>query len=742
MTRRSSRRTPWYSLSLTRYLARYRRVKLAKEPQVPSHSDQDPQENAPASSLTAFVRFVFGRQLANREVQSRQIGVTEGVPALGLDGLSSTAYGPEAALTILAAAGAAGLATLGPLMLAILVLLGILFISYWQTIEAYPKSGGAYTVSQANLGVNASLLAATALMIDYVLNVAVGISAGVGALVSAAPSLHRYTLPLCIGILVLLTLVNLRGTMDAGRIFAVPTYLFVGSFAIVIAIGGYAVIASGGHPVPTVAPPAAPKATETIGLWLLLRAFASGCTAMTGVEAVSNGVSAFRQPQVRNARLTLSIIVVTLAILLAGIAYLAMRYGVMAMDQTRPDHQSVLSQLVGAVAGRGVFYYIAIGSALVILYLSANTSFVGFPQLCRTVAQDGFLPRPFAAVGRRLVYSVGILYLTVTAGVLLVAFDGITDRLIPLFAIGAFATFTMSQAGMVAHWRHVMQARRPSSQMQNQAESQGRSQGQNPQPRANLKLIINAVGASATAAALAIIIIAKFMEGGWITIVAIPIVILLLKGIKSYYERIDAALRDDDQLQFQPGKPPFVLVMTKEWSRLTDRALSFAMEISPDVIAVHLAALEGPDVTEQERKLREQWAKDVEDAAIAAGAAHPPRLAFLSAPFRRIHAPLLKLISDLQSKFPDRTIAVLIPELVKRHWWEYLLSNQRARQLRNAVLEYGGPRVVVIAVPWHLTPPKLAEALTEEEMAEPMRVRNVFGFRRRSRRSAATPGAA
>jgi amino acid transporter len=603
-------------------------------------------------------------------------------------------------------------------------------------------------VSQANLGVNASLLAATALMIDYVLNVAVGISAGVGALVSAAPSLHPYILPLCLGILVLLTLVNLRGTMDAGRLFAVPTYLFVACFGIVIAIGGYAVIAGGGHPVPIVAPPAPPKAEETIGLWLLLRAFASGCTAMTGVEAVSNGVSAFRQPQVRNARLTLSIIVLTLAVLLAGIAYLAMRYGVMAMDQTQPGYQSVLSQLVGAVAGRGIFYYVAIGSALVILCLSANTSFVGFPQLCRTVAQDGFLPRPFAAVGRRLVYSVGILYLTVTAGVLLIVFDGITDRLIPLFAIGAFATFTMSQAGMVAHWRHVMKARRPSSQTQGQVQSQGKvqsqnqSQSQNSQQRANLKLIINAVGATATAAALAIIIIAKFMEGGWITIVAIPIVILLLKGIKSYYERVDAALRDDDQLQFKPGKPPFVLVMTKEWSRLTDRALSFAMEISPDVIAVHLAALEGPDVTEQERKLREQWAKDVEDAAVAAGAAHPPRLAFLSAPFRRIHAPLLKLISDLQGKNPDRTIAVLIPELVKRHWWEYLLSNQRARQLRNAVLEYGGPRVVVVAVPWHLTTPKLSEALTEEEMAEPMRLRNVLGFRRRSSKGTATPGPA
>jgi amino acid transporter len=687
---------------------------------VASESNHDQEESTSATSVAALIRFVFGRQLANRELRSREIGVAEGIPALGLDGLSSTAYGPEAALTILAAAGAAGLADLGPLMLAILVLLAILFVSYWQTIEAYPKSGGAYTVSQANLGVNASLLAAAALMIDYVLNVAVGISAGVAGLVSAAPSLHPYTLSLCLGILVLLTLVNLRGIMDAGRLFAVPTYLFVACFSIVIAIGGYTVITSGGHPQAIVAPPAPPKPVEAVGLWLLLRAFASGCTAMTGVEAVSNGVSAFRQPQVRNARLTLSIIVAILGILLAGIAYLAMSYGVMAMDQTQPGYQSVLSQLVEAIAGRGGFYYVAIASALVILCLSANTSFVGFPQLCRTVAQDGFLPRPFAAIGRRLVYSVGILYLALTAGVLLIVFDGITDRLIPLFAIGAFATFTMSQAGMVAHWRRVTRARRQNGHRESQHQ------------RANLKLIINAVGAVATLIALTVIVIAKFMVGGWITIIAIPCVILLLKGIKSYYDRVDAALRDDDQLQFRPSKPPFVLVMTKEWDRLTDKALSLAMEISPDVIAVHLAALEGSDVTEQERKLREQWAKNVEDSAAAANAAHPPRLVFLSAPFRRIHAPLLKLISDLESKDPERTIAVMIPELVKRHWWEYFLSNQRARRLRNAVLEYGGPRVVVVAVPWHLTPSKLAEALTEEELAEPVRIRNVFGFRRRN----------
>ncbi|MBO0718553.1 MAG: APC family permease, partial [Rhizobiales bacterium] len=586
--------------------------------------------------MTACVRFVLGRQLANREIQAREIGAAEGVPALGLDGLSSTAYGPEAALVVLTAAGAAGLGYLGPVMLTILALLGILFISYWQTIEAYPKSGGAYTVSQANLGVNASLLAAAALMIDYVLNVAVGISAGVAALVSAVPALHVYTLPLCLGILVVLTLVNLRGTIDAGRLFSVPTYLFVACFAAVIVIGGYAAIASAGHPKPVVPPPQSPAPVEALSLWLLLRAFASGCTAMTGVEAVSNAVNVFREPQVRNARLTLSIIVVVLAILLAGVAYLAMSYGVTAMDQTKPGYQSVLSQLVGAVAGRGAFYYVAIASALMILCLSANTSFVGFPQLCRIVARDGFLPRPFASIGRRLVYSVGILYLTLTSGILLISFNGITDRLIPLFAIGAFATFTISQTGMVAHWRKVLRGKR----------------GRGPRQRVQVKLFLNGVGAAATMTALAIIVIAKFTAGGWITIVAIPCVIVLLKGIHRYYTNVDAALRDDDQLQFRPSKPPFVLVMTREWDRLSDKALSLAMELSPDVIAVHLAALEGPDVGEQERKLREQWARDVEDSAVAAHTSNPPRLVFLSAPFRRIHAPLLKLINELEQKDP------------------------------------------------------------------------------------------
>ena len=676
------------------------------------------KNHRPWSLAGMLNRFLLGRPLANWEGSAHEIGIGEAVPALGLDGLSSSAYGPEAALSILAAAGAAGLAALEPVMLVILGLLAILFVSYWQTVKAYPISGGAYTVAKENLGVNASLLASAGIMVDYVLNVAVGISAGVAALISAVPALHPYTLPLCLGILVLLTLVNLRGTMESGRLFALPTYLFVGCFMIVLLIGTYAVMTGGGHPQPVVPPPSPPKAVEALGLWLLLRAFASGCTAMTGVEAVSNCVDGFREPRVNNARWTLAIIVVILGILLGGIAYLATSYGIMAMDQTQPGYQSVLSQLVGAVAGRGAFYYVAIASALGILCLSANTSFVGFPRMCRLVAQDEFLPRPFATAGRRLVYSVGIIYLAITAGLLLTLFDGVTDRLIPLFAIGAFLTFTMSQTGMVAHWRR---------ELRNPRRTETRR-------RVLINLVINAVGAATTVTALAVIVIAKFGEGGWITIVAIPCVIVLHKAIKRYYPNIEEHLHDDDALEFRRSEPPVVLVTMREWNRLTDKALRLAMELSPDVTAVHLASLEGRDVDKEERELRKQWAAHVEKPAKAAKFPNPPRLVFLSAPYRRIHAPLLQLIKEVKEENPGRTVAVLIPELVKRHWWEYLLSNHRARRLRSAVLDYGGSGVVVIGVPWYLTEPQIEEGMTDEEAAEPVRVRNVLGFRLRGSR--------
>jgi hypothetical protein len=307
----------------------------------------------------------------------------------------------------------------------------------------------------------------------------------------------------------------------------------------------------------------------------------------------------------------------------------------------------------------------------------------------------------------------------VTAGLLLVAFGGITDRLIPLYAIGAFLTFTMSQTGMVVHWWRELSGK-PHSRKRRWLHG---------------KLAINAVGATATVIALVVIVVAKFTQGGWITIVAIPCTMVLLKAIRRYYDNIDVQLRDCGALDYHRGKPPIVLVTIREWNRLTRKALAFARELSTDVTAVHLAALEGPDVKGDERRLRDQWAEAVEKPA-RSHHAKPPRLEFLTAPYRRIHAPFLKLIEELEQKNPDRTIAVMIPELVKRHWWEYLLSARRAARLRSAVLEYGGPRVVVIGVPWYVTRPKIGEAMTAEEAKEPTHARNVFGFHRHHPRRA------
>src|SRR5581483_8617143 len=542
-------------------------------------------------------------RLANEEYVERKIGALEGVPAMGLDGLGSSSYGPEAALTVLMPLGGAGLTYIGWVMVPILVLLVILYASYRQTIRAYPNNGGAYTVSKLNLGTGASLIAASALMIDYVLNVAVGISAGVGALTSAMPRLHPHTLALCLATLVLVSIMNLRGTADAGRAWAIPTYLFLASFLGILGLGAYRTLASGGHPLPLVAPPQPSHATAALSAWVLLRSFAAGCTAMTGVEAVSNGVSAFREPVMKRAHRTLGAICASLGLLLAGITYVVSGYGIAAMDETQSGYQSVLSQVASAVVGHGALYYIALSSVLCVLCLSANTSFVDFPRVCRLVAEDDFLPRPFAIVGRRLVFSVGILYLTVTAGVLLVVFGGITDRLIPLFAIGAFLTFTMSQAGMVRHWHRELRRATAAAVRQ----------------RYRAHLATNGIGAAATIVALLIIVVAKFSEGAWITLLAIPATILVLRTVKKYYVRLDAQLRDERQLNVRSREPPLVLVTTPGWNKLTDRALQFALRISPDILAVHFTDLRGSVADDEERGLRQCWARDVEEPARNAG---------------------------------------------------------------------------------------------------------------------------
>ena len=635
------------------------------------------------------VSFLLGRPLANSEQEQTKIGVWAAVPAMGLDGLTSSAYGPEAALTILLPLGAAGVAYIGPIMLAILALLAMLYFSYRQTIAAYPVNGGSYTVARENLGTWPGLLAAAALMIDYILNVAVGISAGVAALVSAVPTLHRYTMLLCLVALGIITLTNLRGTSQAGSAFAIPTYVFIASLLFVVFLGIFKTVTSGFHPEPLAAPPAIPAAAEAVGAWLLLRSFASGCTAMTGVEAVSNGVSAFKQPTVKNAHRTLTFIVVVLAILLGGVAFLARAYHIGAMDQGRQGYQSILSQLTGAVVGRGWFYYVTIGSVLACLCLSANTSFVDFPRLSRLIARDGFLPRAFATIGRRLVYSVGILFLAGAAGALLIAFDGITDRLIPLFAVGAFLAFTLSQAGMVMHWR---------KELRSSSQEQG---GRRQRHASYVRMWVNGIGAVATGGALAIILAAKFVEGAWITILAIPTLLTLFHLVHRYYLRLDAQTCAQGPLDLRNNQPPVVVVPTKGYNRLTSKSLRFAMWLSTDLIAIHLDSLEGDEAREEEERVRRQWADQVEVPARAAGVT-PPRLEVVQSPYRRLIRPLLEQIDRIKQEYPGREIAVVVPEVVETHWWQFLLHRRKAARLRKALFKRGDHHVVVISVPWYL----------------------------------------
>src|ERR1035438_8290682 len=518
-----------------------------------------------------LTNLLFGRPLASSEDEGERITPTQGIPTFGLDALSSAAYGPEAALTILLPLGLVGVHYIVPLMFAIIALLAIVFFSYRQTIAAYPNGGGSYTVAGANLGNRAGLLAAAALMIDYLLNVAVGISAGIGALVSAVPRLQPHTLALCLVVLGLLTVVNLRGVKEAGSAFVFPTYFFVGTLSVVIVVGFYKVIVSGGHPAAVVAlaqvHSEAAATAQMVGAWILVKAFASGCTALTGVEAVSNGVQAFRRPVVPAARATLMAIIAILMVLLGGIAVLVRYYGIMATDPGAPGYQSVLSLLTAAVAGKGIFYNVTMFSVLLVLCLSANTSFADFPRLCRMVARDDYLPHSLTTRGRRLVFSEGIWALAILAGLLLILFRGVTDRLIPLFAVGAFLAFTLSQAGMVGHWRR-------------NAQGLGAAHG----------MLVNAIGALATGITVTVIVVAKFTSGAWVVVLLLPTALVFMGRVRRHYELTDeeVALKGGGVLRAENMGPPIVLVPVDRWDAATEKALRFALTLSPDVEAVHV----------------------------------------------------------------------------------------------------------------------------------------------------------
>src|ERR1700731_3195443 len=615
---------------------------------------------------------LVGKPLANTEERAEQIGPLQGIPIFGLDALSSAAYGPEAALTLLIPLGLLGLRYIVPVSAAIIALLIIVYFSYRQTIAAYPGGGGSYTVARFNLGARPSLLAAAALLTDYILTAAVGISAGVGALISAVPSLQPHTLSMCLAILIIVTIVNLRGLREAGLAFMVPTYLFVGTLLIVIGRGLILTWMTGGPPAPLAPLPVPPPVSEMVTYWLLLKVFSSGCTALTGVEAVSNGVKAFREPAVKNAQRTLTIIIFLLAMLLAGISYLVKAYGIVATEPGQPGYQSILSMLTSAVFGKGFFYYVTIGSILSVLSLSANTAFADFPRLCRAIAQNDYLPHVFGYRGRRLVYTYGIVVLALLCGGVLLLFGGITDRLIPLYAVGAFLAFTLSQAGMVMHWR------------------------KNRGPHWLKSAIVNGLGALFTGLTTVVVLVAKFVEGAWITLLFIPLTIVFFSLVRRHYHAVKVLTSCKDPVDAAGLSQQLIAVIAIDrWSTITRQGIQFAARLSPEVIALHV------EPNEHSELLQDEWEHYVEQPFRAAGK-EPPKLIVLPSPYRFIIIPIVQFVLDLSKKHPDRSVIVVIPEIVEDKWYEFFLHNQRGRLLEWVLLARGNERIFTVSAPWYV----------------------------------------
>ncbi|MCW8444301.1 APC family permease [Fluoribacter gormanii] len=616
---------------------------------------------------------ILGKPLSSKSRKKQELTVLTGVPALGLDSLSSTAYGPEAALTVLLSAGIIGLHYFFTISLLVVLVLLSLYFSYRQTAAAYPKGGGAYIVASDNLGRKYGLGAAISLILDYLLNVTVGISAGVGAIVSAIPSLHPYTLILCLAILLMLTVINLRGIRETGTLFLIPVVIFMTCMLSAMVIGLLEVWSTGGHPhLANQSAKMQTNTTETLTYWMLLTAFANGLTAMTGVEAVSNAVPLFRKPTVQNAQWTLTIIVGTLALFLILIGYLCPTYHIVAMNQNQPGYQTILSQLVEATAGKGIFYYISIASIFIVLAYSAQTSFSGFPRVCRLLAEDNYLPHFFAERGRRLVFSVGIIILALFSAAILIVFKGITNNLIPLFAVGAFSAFLFSQVGMVMYW----------------LRKENR--------KVRYKLVVNALGAIVTAIALFIIVITKFIEGAWIIVLLAPILAFLMHRIKCHYERIAHEIENPIKIDPLSLKPPVVIIPIHGLDLIAEKAIQFGMLLSDDVTAVFIDAGSGGA-----SRLKQLWHEKIELPAQKADKGIP-KLEIIESPYRRIYKPLLKFVRKIRKERKNRLIALIIPELVEPKWYEYLLHNIHAPGLRALLFLERDPRMIVITIPWYL----------------------------------------
>ncbi len=582
---------------------------------------------------------------------AEQITSLEGIPALSLDAISSVAYGPEAMLVVLATAGAGALAKIEPITIAIVVLLVILVTSYRQVIRAYPDGGGCYAVSKADLGHRASLLAGAALIVDYVLTVAVSIAAGVAALVSAFPGLTPDSLPIALGILAVLTALNLRGLATSARALLLPTAVFV--------VGIYLVIVSGllrSHPLPGAGiHVAVPTTVSAVGVLLILKAFSAGCSALTGVEAIANDVPAFREPRVRRAMRTEVLLGGILGTMLLGLSVLTVRFHI------APEaSQTVLSQITHASVGRGPLYYVVDLSTTAILAIAANTSFGGLPVLASLLARDNLLPHVFALRGDRPVYRYGVVVLALLAGALLVAVDVNTNALIPLFAIGVFTGFTLSQTGLVRHWHH----ERPRRWW----------------ARAGL----NGLGAVMTGVATVIFVVTKFTAGAWVVVIAIPALILLFTRIAAYYRAVAT--------EIELGKPPpepragetLVVVAVANVSKMTSSAISTALSLSDKVVGLSIQFDE-----ERASSLRDEW--DRWDPGV--------ELEILRPTTRSVTRPMLSYLARIDPELRPHVL-VLIPELEPSKWRHQLLQNQRDILLANVLRRRSD--VAVLRVPYRL----------------------------------------
>lgn len=640
-------------------------------------------QSRPGRAWERLRRVLLGERLTTAEQVNERLTKVKALAILSSDAISSVAYATEASLGVLILAGAATMQINLILAGCIALLILIVGTSYRQTIYAYPQGGGSYIVARDNLGDLPGLIAAASLLIDYVLTVSVSVSAGVDALVSAIRPLMPYSVGLGVLFIAIIMVVNLRGVRESGSIFAAPTYLFIAVFLIMIVAGViHAAMLPGGltaH-IPAVKTPRLGWGSEPVSLLLILTAFASGCSAMTGVEAISNGVPAFKKPEPHNAAQTLLWMIAILITLFLGTSYLAWRFGISPFFSGEPTVTSQIAEHIFTGAFGWMFFIIQFAT-LLILVLAANTSFSGFPWLSSILAQDGFLPHQFSHRGGRLAFSTGIVVLSVLATSLMVIFHGNTAALINLYAVGVFTAFTLSQSGLVVHWWRLR-------------ESAG--------GRWRQSMIINFIGALATGLVAVVITVTKFERGAWIVVVLVPLFVLLFKAISRHYasaRRQTAALAVTDLRKMRQ----VMIVPIAQFDRVALRSIAYAQALADEVIVIHVAT----DAADSSA-LRRAWnawiaeQKPHEETTTNEKEANEstPRLVMIESPYRALLPPLIAYIDALRDFHPDAVITVVLPEFVPAHWWERALHNQTALRLKLAL--YSHPNVVVANVPYHL----------------------------------------